>query len=425
MTQEKSQIVSLPLWKKLLFSGVLLLIVLLVAEFSASAALKRFRGYDGDHLYQYEFDPYKNLLPTRNFADTRGIQHNAQGFRRSSNVSREKPEGTYRIFLMGASTAYGLGGLWSHIQRDYAVLDNSETIDAYLEEYLNEAFPGAEIEVINAAITSTWTHHHLIYLNQTILKFDPDMILFLDGYNDFYFFDKRHNQFASYSYNLPSRVIMGDPSISSLVYANGWWLFRWSAFAHLLSRGGRTLKRAITPRREQRPLDVERAMAGLEEVFPNNALKMHRRMGLILLDEGVTPVFMLQPMLILERDRAKMTEIERRLFEFNVESTRPNFEEFMRRAVDFVGAREREMTEEIGAEFLDLTGIYKDADAQIYTDYAHFTPHGNAVLARYIADHLIPIVAGELALQCDAEGGAECELTGQTAGTATAASSQR
>ena len=74
--------------------------------------------------------------------------------------------------------------------------------------------------MINAAITSTWTHHHLIYLNQRILRYDPDMILFMDGFNDFFKSEPDHDQFATYSYGMPSRVIMGEPTLYSLAYAN-------------------------------------------------------------------------------------------------------------------------------------------------------------------------------------------------------------
>lgn len=294
---------TLPRWKKALFSIILLVGVLAVLEGLASVYLRVSRGYDGKHLYQYVFDPYKNLLPTPNFVDTRGVRHNAQGFRRSVDVPREKPAGTYRVFLMGGSTAYGLGGLWPHIQNDYPVLDNSETIDAYLESILQAALPDRHVEVINAAITSTWTHHSLIYINQAIRGYDPDMILFLDGFNDFYFTDPGHDQFGSYSYNLPSRVIMGDPSFYALAYANGWWLFRKSALAHVVGRALRVVKTVLKGRPQQTAIDVEQELAGLSQVFPRNVLAMHRRIGLILNDEGVIPVFMLQPMLALERDK--------------------------------------------------------------------------------------------------------------------------
>jgi len=108
---------TLPRWKSVLFWIILATIVLGTLELAATWYLKLFEGYDGKHLLQYEFDPYKNVLPTRNYVDTRGIHHNSQGFRRLSDVPVEKPANTYRIFLMGGSTAYGTGSLFTRIQR--------------------------------------------------------------------------------------------------------------------------------------------------------------------------------------------------------------------------------------------------------------------------------------------------------------------
>ena len=307
-----------------------------------------------------------------------------------------KPAGTYRIFLMGGSTAYGLGGLWPHIQRTFAVLKNSETIDAYLERILGDSVPGTHIEVINAAITSTWTHHELIYLNQTLLRYQPDMVLFLDGFNDFFFDNRDHDQFADYSYDLQSRIVMGDPTLYALAYANAWWLFRENALGNVLGRTARLANLLLTPRPEQPPVDVERALAGLRYVFPRSALKMWRRSGLILRDEGVAPVFMLQPMLVLERGRlARMSPEEQRLFRFNVESYRTNYEQFARDAVAYIQAEAAPMAADVGGTFLDLTGIYRDAEGQIFTDYAHLTPHGNEWLARYVAARILPVIRAQ------------------------------
>ena len=181
-------------WKALLFSSTLVLAVFGVLEVSAQIYMRTARGYAGGGFLQYEFDPYKNIRLAAQWVDTRGVTHNAQGFRRQTDVTRDKPAGTIRIFLMGASTAYGLGGMWPHIQRDYAVLKNSETIDAYLEALLNQRGGEARFEVINASVPSIWTHHHLINLNQSILKYNPDLVLFLDGWNDHFFFDRAHDQ---------------------------------------------------------------------------------------------------------------------------------------------------------------------------------------------------------------------------------------
>ena len=383
--------------KKFLFGAIIVLFLLTLFEIGARIGLKLMRGYDGKHLYQYVFDPYKNILPAPNFVDTRGIRHNSAGFRRDSEVPIDKPLGTYRIFLMGASTAYGLGGLWPHIQREYAVLDNKETIDAYLEDILARSLPGVKVEVINAAITSTWTHHHLIYLNQRILKYDPDMVLFLDGFNDFFKFEPRHDQFASYSYNLPALHIMGDPTFSALLHANGWWFFRKSAAAHVTARGAKAVKLMVTPRPKQTPVNVDSAMAGMHRNFPRNALAMHKRTGLILEAENIHAVFMLQPLLILQRDRPGMPEIEKKLFDFNVDAYRPNYELFMRRAVPYVVEAENEMAKQVGATFIDLSSVPGPVKGQVFTDYAHLTPFGNRIVAERILPRIMPLIRADLA----------------------------
>lgn len=387
---------SLPFWKKALFSLLIIVVAATLLEFSASTYLRVFEGYDGQNLQWHVYDAYKNILPARNYEDTRGIHHNSVGFRSTREIPLKKPDDTYRIFLMGGSTAYGLGTMWPHLQKDFLVLDDSETISAYLEKQLNDSLPGRNIEVINAAISSDWTHHHLIYLNQTILRYESDMIIFLDGQNDYFFINKDHDQFASYPHQDHANIIMGEPTIGSLIYANAWWLFRRSAAAHIIGRSAREVGhqvRHLFGSGTQRPIDVEAALASHREVFSNNALKMNQRIAAILRLEGVTGVFVLQPALILERNRHGMPGIERSLFEFNVQWTNPNYEEFRHRVLPFVRKSMAETVEPLGAIFLDASDIYKNAKGQIFTDYCHLTPKGNEILAAFIADTVIKQIA--------------------------------
>lgn len=381
--------------KRVLFSIVLLGIVAAVLEGGAQAYLRLTKGFDGKHFLQYEFDPYKNVVPQRGFVDTRGVKHNEQGFRREDIVPIAKPPDTYRIFLMGGSTAYGTGGLWPHLQTEFAVIPDSATISAYLEGMLGERFPGKRVEVINAAIASTWTHHHLIYLNQTILRYDPDMVLFLDGFNDFYHFAPGHEQFASYAYSEHSTVIMGPPTLNALAYGNAWWLSRKSAFAYTAFRGAQTVGRLIRGKPKEDPIDVDVALAGLAKTFPDNALAMIERTALILRHEGVRGVFMIQPMLVLESKR-DMPPVERELFQFNVESYLPNYEDFIVRAVPLVSAMEEKAVTELGGHFMDLTSIYEEAEGQIFTDYTHLTPLGNRILAERVAEDIFPQIVDDL-----------------------------
>ena len=381
---------GLSLTKRIVFGAVLLFIVLAVAELGANLYLRVTRGYAGGEFMQYQFDPYKNIMLTPSWRDTRGVSHNGQGFRRRTEVSRVKDAGTFRVILMGASTAYGLGGMWTHLQDDYAVLDDSTTIDVYLERLLVGAFPGKNVEVINAAIPSIWTHHHLIYLNQTILKYDPDLVLFLDGWNDHFFFGRGHDQFASYVQTEQASRIMGEPTLKSLVRMNAWWLFRKSAFVHVTGRAVQSLLPALFGGPAPWPIEPDSATAIATDVFDHNARKMIERNALILKHEGVPVLFMLQPILALERARlTRMPEIERRLFEFNLAAERPGYEEYIRRIVPIVSERVRESVTPLGGSYMDLTGIYDDAVGQVFTDYCHLTPMGNRLLAEHILPELI------------------------------------
>jgi len=385
----------LPAWKTALFLIILLGAGAALLEGLAHFYLKIFRGYDGSHLIQYEFDPYKNILPTPDYVDTRGIRHNSAGFRRSTEVAVEKPAGTYRVFLMGASTAYGLGGLWPHLQRDFEVIDNAHTIDAYLERDLQTALPGVKVEVINAAITSTWTHHHLIYLNQKIFRYQPDMIVFLDGFNDFYHTAPSHDQFAAYAYGEQSHRIMGPPTISSLAFQNFWWFYRKSAFVHLVTRELRKLGGLFGGSQERTPIDVDEQMDRLHEIFPANALTMVHRYTMLTKDAGVIPVVVHQPMLILEGNRPGLAGIERKLFDFNVASYVPNYDKFMQRAVPWVLDTTNAVVAQSGGTFIDGTAIYGNETEQIFTDYAHLTPRGNEVLAKHIEGVIVPMIRSD------------------------------
>jgi hypothetical protein len=160
----------------------------------------------------------------------------------------------------------------------------------------------------------------------------------------------------------------------------------------MLARGAGNLRRALAGKHDRKPIDVESAAAGQRRDFMANAFKMEERSGLILQRDGVIPVFLLQPMLILERHRAQMPEIERRLFDFNVESYLPNYEQYIGRAVGFVRDQMCAMAPSVGGRFIDLTGAFVDAEGQMFTDYAHLTPAANQIVAGIVADSIAPLI---------------------------------
>jgi len=363
-----------------------------ILEAGAYAYLRAFRGYDGEHLLNYEFDPYKNLRLAPNFRDTRGVRHNAQGFRRDGDTPLAKPAGTLRVFLMGASTAYGLESLSKFGSKQYPLIRNDETIDYYLEQYLAKALPAVRVEVINAAVTSFYSHHHLIYLNEKVLKFDPDLVVFLDGFNDYYQFGKGFDQFRDYAYQERAHGMMGEPTLGSWLYYTGWWLFRKSHAANLIGRAGRNLWYALgalgTPR-EPASIDVEQALLNLRENAENNFVKMIERNGLVLQHEGVAAAFALQPEIAFEQGKA-FSPLEQLIYDEMENQWLVNYIEYKNRARPIVLEYMNAAAAESGAMVLDLTDIYGGITEDIFTDYCHLTPLGNRILAEYVGARILP-----------------------------------
>ena len=385
--------------RRALVTGLLLTVLVcsLLLELCSYVYLRVAEGYDGQHLMMHQFDDYKNIHPTPGYQDTRGVIHNAQGFRRAEDVAMTKPSGTYRIFLMGGSTAYGLGSLSPQGHQKYPVLKNSETIDHNLERYLKDLLPSRRIEVINAAIPSHSSHHHLIYLNQTILKYRPDMVVFVDGYNDYYPWEQNYDQFRDYPYRQWSHLYLDEPSLKAWAGYTGFWLYRKSHFVYLAGKKLRPLWWAIQNLRPQprRELNVEEALHNLELNAEGNFLRMVERDALILNHEGIVPVFTLQPDLLFEQ-RKVLTEFEQRL-SAEVDQAQPiNYRQFKNRARPFVTAKLQQVTAAQGAPFIDMTDILGEIKDDAFTDDCHLTPPANETVAQYIGHRIAPLIAASI-----------------------------
>ena len=85
----------------------------------------------------------------------------------------EKPENTFRIFVMGSSTVYGFP------------YERNLMFSRILHKQLEDAYPDKKIEVVNTAITAINSFTLLDYSKQ-ILKYEPDAILIYAGHNEFY-----------------------------------------------------------------------------------------------------------------------------------------------------------------------------------------------------------------------------------------------
>ena len=101
------------------------------------------------------------------------LNTNSQGIRAQEPVG-PKGKGVFRIICIGDSITFGLD------------VDDRFTYPSQLEQILNQLpeSAGKKIEVINAGVPTYTTRQGLIYLDERLLQFQPDLVIAAFGGND-------------------------------------------------------------------------------------------------------------------------------------------------------------------------------------------------------------------------------------------------
>jgi len=135
-----------------------------------------FESEEYDHLHQIEKTYLCNefnfgFVTERVTKSSNSATYNSEGFR-GPEFLKEKPNNTYRIFVLGGSTTFGDGN------------DDNETWPYYLQEIFDVADLSYNIEVINAGTSSAWSSSETKMIREKILGYNPDMLMIYDGWND-------------------------------------------------------------------------------------------------------------------------------------------------------------------------------------------------------------------------------------------------
>ncbi len=121
------------------------------------------------HMDQ-RFEVVGDVMP--GFSGVEHVTTDEMGFRVTRAINYEnKPKNTLRVFAIGGSTT------------EQIYLDDHETWTHLLQEKLQKAYPDKQVEVINTGLSGLRAAQHLSTLKM-ISRFQPDMILFLVGVND-------------------------------------------------------------------------------------------------------------------------------------------------------------------------------------------------------------------------------------------------
>jgi lysophospholipase L1-like esterase len=370
-----------------LFTVIFLVLIFGGMEFAAR--IRQYRKFGSKSLHPMalrdEFTGYR-MNPAYGRVDR---QHNEQGFRRDKDVSLEKSPNTVRIFITGGSTAYGATtDMPEYTDNRWRLLYGNQTIDYYLEQNLNQAFPSQHWEVINAAAPAYQLNQELAEIQSVLLRYRPDYIILLDGNNDIGALWKHaHKNYDPYAYAEGSEEfnLLANPGSfrSLLLFLADWIHTNSAAFRimqdHLRSMewGERKTRQVGNPVHFSDLTSTEQAQFATAQNQLGYYTHMVQQIQRILDLDGVKAIFLLQPE--VELTHKQLTDSEQRMLDF--ELTVPGRTYSFQQLFPEIAGRMTAIAREDGFAFLSLADAFDQTSEQTFSDDCHLTPEGNRIIA--------------------------------------------
>ncbi len=262
-------------------------------------------------------------------------------------VTMPKPSGTLRIFVVGASTAFGAGAP-----------GDGQIIGAYIEKYLARHLSSdrLSIEVFTAA-TPQWTStHERIVIENRVSRLSPDLVISISGAADIFWTCKGQTVFN---------------------VASDW-------FREYVIHFNRYLDMLDLPRVNPYPREKP-SMIPMEQMAGD--LIENLRQSAFSLEQVDCPIlFALQPALIESRkikSRMESENVEKFEYRCSIENIRIS-EGYKHLRHKVPRAKIPNLT------FIDLSGVFDDVQGEtVFLDTFHFGDKGNRIIGRALADRVI------------------------------------
>jgi hypothetical protein len=385
-----------------------------------------YRGFEGrcnniraDALLGWRNQPGVScsfLLPAGGAPYSNGMKwsaYDADGFMVSQpgapKYSRKKPDGTFRIIMLGDSSLVGFGA--SPLQ----------SIAAYTQNILNQRATktgkGPTYQVINAGVGGYNSAQQYLYLASELIYYQPDIVLFFNGWTESinrhgHFSDarfaymrkskkfkrvefssiqmKKHREYTALierSYTVKGAAgFLKNAVQRSLGRAweqtgMGYWTWKlefrknWKGFWKTLFRSFRkTEKRPDTATAIQADVDPR-----VLQVYEENIRRSISLAGL----EGFRGLFALQPVIGVD---GKIYSPEERLWSDSKigKAKIIRRQKFYERARPLLASMARQYNDDKSLCFSDMSGVLKGVEKRLYVDEGHFNSQGNRLVAEKI-----------------------------------------
>lgn len=279
---------------------------------------------------------------------------NHVGYRVPEWPTADEPKSGRRVFVLGGSTAFGLG------------CDDRESFAFLLDERLRDE----GTRVFNAGMIGYHSSQEVVLLAQQICQLSPDLVVVVDGYNDF-----------TYSAMMPAGAHELTPPM-------------FEQFDVLLGRNTERLANVMRVSALWRSLERSlfpgpSSMKGV--VYHDNGalgvpLYRHNLTTMARLAKAFGAKVLLAPQPELFARKAPIPDAEQAERDRSKDS-HPSYAEVAPTYARYVAAAKATAAEE-GAAFVDVAAAIDAADGVLFSDQCHLTADGN----RVVCEALLPVV---------------------------------
>ncbi len=356
--------------------------------------------------YDYDFNPgvciEYNILKGNRYEYA-----NNAGFRDPRDISMDKPGDEYRIFLVGGSTAYGLGAVGEAAPAmNFYGIPFRETISHQMEMILNATspIPGKKIRVYNTAVWGYAYQHHLMRYVTKLRRYKPDLVISFDGANEIppmCKLSKDWNYFREGQFNNILQHIFAYNESGLASYLTLW--LKNNTFLMTYLWGGRDLFQELhqgEPQEFRQEMVEGSEMSGEsspEGIDRSKALEQKsryadRNTGTVvrvvedfhsaLQNDEVTHLFALQPWFYLSKK--KLTEQEQTLA--SLTGTRKYYGVPSDKMYQLFINKVSESARKKGYFLVDFSNYFDDVSQWVFTDWCHLTAGANYLVAKELAN---------------------------------------
>ena len=308
---------------------------------------------------------------------------NSQGFSSSGDFNffynKEKQDDLYRVIILGGSTVEGDGAE-----------DISSNLASHLKKRLSKRI--SNIEVINAGVGGYRSRQQLLYYITELYLYNPDLVIFYDGWNDLQFarettYNMSELTTNTTATNLSNNILLKN-SYSTIASIKRTFFLTFHSFSNLISGTGfgEILRRfSYIFNNIKQKEDNTQQKINYEKAAESHILNINYA---IMFSEknNISFAYFLQPLMGV--DGREINQIESDLFKNKTFEDRKEYYSVIRKSLKIL-KDEYDKIGKVCINDISKTALKNTENLRVYEDSGHLLSKGNFYVAKKINDELL------------------------------------